>query len=78
MHVQIIKIIIWNHLHSVWLSCLQRYLGSLNCLIYLSQVVTKIIMLQQSFDYFESASTASLAALVVAEDNASINEPSGF
>ena len=35
-------------------------------------------MLQQSFDYFEAASTASLAALVVAEDSASINEPSGF
>ena len=27
---------------------------------------------------FEAASTASLTALVVAEDSASINEPSGF
>ena len=45
---------------------------------YLSLVIAKIVMPQSSYNCFEAAGTASLAALVVAEDNASDNEPSGF
>ena len=38
----------------------------------------KIIMPQQSFDFFEATDTASLAALVVAEGSTSNYGPSGF
>ena len=46
------------------------------CLFYLSQVITKIVMPQQSFNCFQAAGIASLAALVVAKGSASDNRPS--
>ena len=48
----------------------------INCLFYQSQVITKIVMPQQSFDCFQAAGIASLAALVVAKGSASDNRPS--
>ena len=49
-----------------------------NCLVYLKQITTKIIMQQRFFNYFKGASTDLLTALVVAEGSAFINIPSGF
>ena len=63
------------------LSYLQRHLESSNSseLLCLPEPDNrKIIMPQQSFDFFETADTASLAALVVAEGSASDYGPSGF
>ena len=50
-----------------------------NCLVYLlSHAIAKIVMPWQSFSCFEAPSTASLAALVVAEGSAFDNRSSGF